>query len=490
MPATLLNLLKRFFALWSISLLLIVSTAAWGQTGIRYSVKLLSDGVTYQVSLSSTVSFTGSDRQTNSAQITIVAPANSFTVTSLSSVNGTWANNTTVRAPSQNSSKDYFIFGLTNNGVSIPYTASTETILFTFRNTGSCAGALEVWASTDPFKPNPPVQPINVGNDLTAQGFTLAGVSNAWLGNYGVGGANCSLLPVVAILSPSAASLTNLTPTVSGTVTANSSVTLTAPGGQSCVVSDGGTGNWSCNSLTLLAGPVTLTAVVRNSVGPGNTATVSFTAVAPPTIVITSPALSAQTNQSPIVSGTATSGASVTVTSPNGSSCVTTADGSGNWSCSSITVPTGPVTLTATAGNVGGRTTTTTTFTANPPPTIAIQSPTAGTQISNSPTVSGTATPSASVTLLGPNSQSCVTTANASTGAWSCSSFALPAGPVTLTATASNIGGTATATASYSVLTTLASCGQTLNFLSSFTATAPRTVDASTVQVVSQPSTG
>ncbi|GAB4040316.1 beta strand repeat-containing protein [Spirosoma gilvum] len=483
-------LLKRFFYLWPVGLLLTISTTAWSQTGIRYSVKLLSDGITYQVSLSSTVSFTGADQQTNSAQVTIVAPANSFTVNSLSSVNGTWANNTTVRVPSQNTSKDYFIFGLTNNGVSIPYTANTETILFTFRNTGSCAGAIEVWESTDPFKSNPPVQPINVGNDLTGLGFTLAGVSNAWLGNYGVGGANCSLLPVVAILSPSANSLTNLTPTVSGTVTANSSVTLTAPGGQSCVVSDGGTGNWSCNSLALTAGPVTLTAVARNSVGPSNTATVSFTAVAPPTIAITTPALNAQTNQSPIVSGTATPGASVTVSSPNGSSCVTTADGSGNWSCSSITVPAGPVTLTAIAGNVGGKTSTTTTFTAIVPPTIAIQSPTPGTQISNSPTVSGTATPSASVTLLGPNSQSCVTTANASTGAWSCSSFALPAGPVTLTATASNIGGTATTTASYSVLTTLASCGQTLNFLSSFTATAPRTVDGSTVQVLSQPATG
>lgn len=463
---------------------------AWGQTGIRYAVKLKSDGVTYQVSLSSTVSFTGSDQQTNTAQVTIVAPANSFTITSLSSVNGTWANNTTVRAPLQNSGKDYFIFGLTNNGVSIPYTANTETILFTFKNTGPCAGAIEVWASSDPFKPNPPVQPINVGNDLTASGFTKLSINNAWLGNYAVGTANCLLLPVVSILSPAANSQTSLNPVVSGTVTANSSVTLTAPGGQSCVVSDGGTGNWSCNSLVLTAGPVTLTAVATNSVGPSNTATVSFTAVAPPTITIVSPALSAQTSQSPPVSGTATPLASITVTSPTGTSCVTTADASGNWSCSSITVPAGPVTLTATAGNIGGRTPTTTTFTAIAPPTISIISPASGTQISNAPTVSGTATASASVTLLGPNSQSCVTTADASTGSWSCSSLLLPAGPVTLTAIAGNTGGTATTTASYSVLTTLASCGQTLNFLSSFTATAPRTVDPTTVQVLSQPSTG
>ncbi|QMW01778.1 hypothetical protein H3H32_28100 [Spirosoma foliorum] len=471
-------------------LLLASITVSWAQNGIRYAVKLQSDGITYQVSLSSTVSYTGADRQTNSAQVTIVAPAGSFTVTSLTGVNGQWANNTIVRAPSQNPTKDYFIFGLTNNGASIPYTANTEVALFTFRNLGPCAGPIEVWASTDAFKPNPPSQPINVGNDLTALGFAREGVTNAWLGNYGVGSANCLLLPVVAILSPAPSSLTSLTPVVSGTVTANSSVTLTAPGGQFCVVNDGGTGNWSCNSLTLTAGPVTLTAVAANNVGPSNTATVSFTAIGPPTIAFTAPALNAQTSQSPPVSGTATPGASVTVTSPNGSSCVTTADGSGNWSCNSITVPVGPVTLTATAGTIGGRTSTTTTFTAIASPTISIITPTPGTQITNSPTVSGTATASASVTLLGPNSQSCVTTANASTGAWSCSSFALPAGPVTLTAIASTIGGTATTTASYSVLTTLVACGQSLNLLSSFSATAPRTVDPSTVQVVSQPATG
>ncbi|MVM29497.1 hypothetical protein GO755_05595 [Spirosoma sp. HMF4905] len=471
-------------------LMLASLTIGWSQTGIKYTVKLQPDGLTYQVSLSSTVSFSGAYQQTNSGQVTIVAPAGSFTVTSINTVNGQWANNTTVRAPSQNPSKDYFIFGLTNNGVALPYTANTEISLFTFRNLGPCAGPIEVWASTDPFKPNPPSQPINVGNDLTTLGFAQLGITNAWLGNYGVGSANCSLLPVVAILSPAPNSLTSLTPVVSGTVTANSSVTLTAPGGQFCIVSDGGTSNWSCNSLTLTAGPVTLTAVASNSVGPSNTATVSFTAVGPPTIAFTAPALNAQTSQSPPVSGTATPGASVTVTSPNGSSCVTTADGSGNWSCNSITVPVGPVTLTATAGNIGGKTSTTTTFTAVAPPTISILSPTPGTQINNSPTISGTATASASVTLLGPNSQLCITTANASTGAWSCSSFALPAGPVTLTAIASNIGGTATTTASYSVLTTLASCGEPLNLLSSFTATAPRTVDPSTVQVVSQPATG
>nr|WP_293839332.1 Ig-like domain-containing protein [uncultured Arsenicibacter sp.] len=474
--------------LWALALVILCLSSSYAQ-GIRYSVKLLSDGITYQVSLSSTVSLSGSDQQTNSGQITIVAPAGSLTIANLTNVgSSTWANNTTVRAPSQNSSKDYFIFGLTSFGKSIPYAAGVEIPLFTFQNTGSCAGAIEVWASSDPFQPNPPSQPINVGNDLTALGFLRLGVSNAWLGNYGVGTANCSLLPVVAFSIPTPNSLTSLTPTVTGTVTAGSSVTVLATGGQSCIATVTGTG-WTCSSLTLPAGPNTLTALSPNSIGPGNTATVSFTAVALPAIAITSPAASAQTSQTPTVTGTATPNTSITVTAPGGSSCVVVSDGSGNWSCSSLTLPVGPVTITATAGNISGRTSATVAITTIAPPTISIVTPAANATISNSPTVSGLATAGASVTLLGPNSQSCTTTADGG-GNWSCSSFSLPAGPVTLTAIANNTGGTTSTTASYTVLTTISACGQSLNLLSSFTATALRTVDPTSVQVVTQPASG
>ena len=80
--------------------------------------------------------------------------------------------------------------------------------------------------------------------------------------------------------------------------------------------------------------------------------TASTTIVAPPTIAITSPVnISAST--SPTISGTASPGSSVTVSGASGQLCSTTANASGNWSCS-VTVPAGPQTITAVASNAAG----------------------------------------------------------------------------------------------------------------------------------------
>lgn len=173
---------------------------AFGQQGIHYAVRLLPDKITYQVSLSSTVTFTGAQQITNSGQVTIVGLAGRLSITNVQSVNGQWSNNTTVRAPSQNPGYDYFIFGLTPNTPMIPYSSTQETVLFTFQSSGACPGGVEIWTSTDPFRPNPPTQTINVGNDLTALGFRNGStLYNAWLGNYNVGQANCETPSTVTL---------------------------------------------------------------------------------------------------------------------------------------------------------------------------------------------------------------------------------------------------------------------------------------------------
>lgn len=263
-------------------LLLLIGTGGMpvclAQDGIYYSVKLLPDKVTYQVSLTSTVSLSGVNRMTNSGQVTIVAPTNSFTVTNLQSSNGIWSNNTTVRHPLENPGYDYFIFGLTPSAPMIPYSSTQEVILFTFANSGACAGPLELWTSNDPFQPNPPTQPINVGNDLTALGFASNGaLYNAWKGNYNVGSATCAPLPTLAILSPVAnATIATTTVTVSGTATAGASVTLYEGGTQLCSTNAAQDGSWSC-TIPFNAGLHSLTGRASTTAGVSSPASITFT---------------------------------------------------------------------------------------------------------------------------------------------------------------------------------------------------------------------
>ncbi|RYF78266.1 MAG: hypothetical protein EOO39_01885, partial [Cytophagaceae bacterium] len=84
-------------------------------------------------------------------------------------------------------------------------------------------------------------------------------------------------------------------------------------------------------------------------------------AAVPPTIAITSPLNVTTTAINPPISGTTTALASVTVTTPNGQSCITTADASGNWTCTSLTFTVGAQTVSAVASNTAGLSNTATT---------------------------------------------------------------------------------------------------------------------------------
>ncbi|WP_375447226.1 Ig-like domain-containing protein [uncultured Fibrella sp.] len=114
-------------------------------------------------------------------------------------------------------------------------------------------------------------------------------------------------------------------------------------------------------------------------------------------------------------------------------------------------LPVGPTTLTVTATTPGGSTSQPITFTTVAPPTVAILSPADNGTATTTPTISGTATPLASVTVLAPGGQSCVTTASVS-GTFACSSLTFAAGPQSVTATVSNPGGTATDVNTFTVV--------------------------------------
>ncbi|WP_370723035.1 hypothetical protein [Fibrella aquatica] len=90
------------------------------------------------------------------------------------------------------------------------------------------------------------------------------------------------------------------------------------------------------------------------------------------------------------------------------------------------------------------------------PPSLTISSPYNVVVNTTNPPISGTATPGASVTVLGPGNQSCVTTASAA-GSWTCTSLTFTPGSQTVTAIASNTVGTSNvAVTSFTVATVCA----------------------------------
>lgn len=154
---------------------------------VEFSIKLQPDMVTYVVSLKPSVTWTGSQAQTGTSQVTVVAP-NGFSINNLMSTNGSWQLSTTTTGPTQNPSMTYFDIGLTSLGTSdITYTNGVEEELFRFTYNGSCLGSIElINNNTDPFMGN---GTVNVGNQVTTFG---SGLQNAWIGNYDLGSANCS----------------------------------------------------------------------------------------------------------------------------------------------------------------------------------------------------------------------------------------------------------------------------------------------------------
>lgn len=154
---------------------------------VEYSIKLQPDQVTYVVYLRPTVTWTGSQAQTGTSQVTIIAP-NGFSINNLTSTNGSWSLTTTTEGPTENPGITYFDVGLTSLGTSdINYTAGVEEELFRFTYNGNCLGAVElIDNTTDPFLGN---GTVNVGNQITTFG---SGLQNAWIGNYEEGSANCS----------------------------------------------------------------------------------------------------------------------------------------------------------------------------------------------------------------------------------------------------------------------------------------------------------
>ncbi|NNC02241.1 OmpA family protein [Corallococcus exiguus] len=258
-------------------------------------------------------------------------------------------------------------------------------------------------------------------------------------------------VPTVAISTPgNGTSVNTATVTVTGTTTNATSVTLTFEGASYGPVTVDASGNWSYALPGPLAeGSYTVTAVSTNGAGTNSaTATSTFTVdLTPPTVAISTPVDGSTVNTPNVtVTGTSTGATSVTLTYNGTNYGPIPVDGSGNWSYPlPVTLPEGPITVTAVSTDAAGNTSTPDdiTFTVDlTDPEVEITAPVDGTTVASSTvTVTGTSVGATSVTLTFEGNDYGPIAVDAS-GNWS---YALPGpladGTYTVTAVATDAAG-------------------------------------------------
>ena len=230
--------------------------------------------------------------------------------------------------------------------------------------------------------------------------------------------------------------ISDTTPTYVGTGTPGGLVTVTTSptGTVLCTATIDASGNWTCTPVTPLTdGATSVVAIISNPGGITTTPPVSFTVdtSAPLTPTLTAPTVGSTTGDTtPTFSGTAEPGSTVKVTDGGTVLCTAVVDASGHWTCT----PTQPqvdgphtvkVTVTDPAGNTSSALTQTYTTDTVAPAAPVVGAPAPGSTTGDTtPTLSGTAEPSATVTIKENGVVLCTTVADAS-GNWTCT-LAIP----------------------------------------------------------------
>ena len=299
------------------------------------------------------------------------------------------------------------------------------------------------------------------GEDITADQTDEAGNTSP---PTTVSGGIDTVAPVAPVITApvDGAIGNNNTPTVVGTAEPGATVTVTGPLGETCTAVADINGDWSCTiAPALQEGVNQLDATATDPAGntsPADSISITVDTVAPAGPVITAPADGSSINDNtPTVSGTAEPGATVVVTGPLGETCMAVADINGDWSCDiAPALAEGSNVLSATATDAAGNTSSasavTVTVDTAAPAAPVITAPTAGELTNdNTPTVSGTAEPGATVTVTGPLGETCTAVADIN-GDWSCDiAPALQEGSNQLDAVASDAAGNDSAPTSVTI---------------------------------------
>ncbi|MFZ5443974.1 MAG: Ig-like domain-containing protein, partial [Myxococcota bacterium] len=279
--------------------------------------------------------------------------------------------------------------------------------------------------------------------------------------------------PVVT--TPANGSSTNdTTPTYAGTAEANATVTVIVDGVTVGTTTANASGAWSLTPTTALAaGAHTVRATATDAAGnvSPSSATNAFTVdvTAPVAPVVTTPANGTATNDAtPTYTGTAEANATVTVIVDGVAVGTTTANAAGAWSLTPTTpLAAGSHTVRARATDAAGNTSpdsNTNAFTVDvtPPSAPVVTAPANGSLTNDdTPTVTGTAEPGATVTVIIDGVAVGTTTASGS-GAWSFTpGTALAGGSHTVRATATDAAGNTSPTSNTNTFTVDATAPET-----------------------------
>lgn len=171
--------------------LILCTTTASAQ--VSFKIDYVAEHEHYLVSLVAHETWEAPQNLTSTGQITIKVPHGDFDVYDVRNLqNGVnWEANSRFDAPTEAPEFDYISFGLATLGTAgLYYKAAEEIPLFTFKNAGTCTGAVALLNNqTDVFLP-PNSRRANIGNQLTVLG---AG-GDAYVGNIEEGVADCALI--------------------------------------------------------------------------------------------------------------------------------------------------------------------------------------------------------------------------------------------------------------------------------------------------------
>ncbi len=180
---------------WFKTLFFLLATFIVGKVDaqVKFKVALSPDSTFYQVSLLSEIGpfFASSQNFVPTATVTLIAPTGELTPASIANQKGIWSGPDTYINPVGGLDQDYFVFSLNGAVNDIVFTPGLEVDLFTFTNSGNCAGAVELMDNdNDPFREQDPT--ANVGNHITVFGN---GQGNSYGGIHDPRSANCMGFP-------------------------------------------------------------------------------------------------------------------------------------------------------------------------------------------------------------------------------------------------------------------------------------------------------
>lgn len=181
------SIMKKIIQL---SIFLTIATSAFTQ--VQFEVEWLESSEEYMVSLVSAETWAPPSNITSTAQVSIKVPAEGFELSNLVNLQQdvVFELNGMHESPDESPDFDYISFGLTTIGThGLSYEEGEKVGLFTFKNSGECAGPIHLLGGNDPFMP-PNSQSANIGNQITV----LGAQGDAYQGNVGSGKADCSLV--------------------------------------------------------------------------------------------------------------------------------------------------------------------------------------------------------------------------------------------------------------------------------------------------------